>query len=76
MIQFDLYFADFFNMENVKRALLHLTPEDVTDEQFKEEWDERFNAIREAATKNMLAEVEKRKKRLEALRGDEQLGGE
>lgn len=58
-------------MENVKRALLYLTPEDVTDEQFTAEWDERFKAIREAATKNMLAEVEKRKKRLEALRGDE-----
>jgi hypothetical protein len=60
-----LYFAAFFNVEEIKRVHLLVTPESVGDDEFLAGWKERFEAVRGQADVTMRAAAEKRKKRIE-----------
>lgn len=65
-----LYFAAFFGVEQTKRMRLLLEPESVSEEEFLAAWDEQFRQVREAASKNMRAQADARRKRIEAGKGE------
>lgn len=60
-----LYFAAVFGVEEMKQTRLLVTPEAVSEEEFLEAWQKRFQAVRERAQGNMRAQAEARRKRIE-----------
>jgi hypothetical protein len=62
-----LYFSAFFGVEQMKHIRFLLEPESVSDEEFLAAWDEQFRQVREAASKNMRAQAEARRKRIAAV---------
>lgn len=57
-----LYFAALFGVEEIKQVRFMLTDGSVTEEEFLARWQERFQAVRETATKNMSAQVGRRRR--------------
>jgi uncharacterized membrane protein len=62
-----LYFSAFFGVEQMKHIRFLLEPESVSKEEFLAAWDEQFRQVREAASKNMRAQAEARRKRIAAV---------
>jgi secreted Zn-dependent insulinase-like peptidase len=64
-----LYFSAFLGVEQTKHIRFLLEPESVSEEEFLAAWDEQFRQVRETAYKNMRAQAEARRKRIEAVAG-------
>jgi hypothetical protein len=60
-----LYFTALFGLDEMREIRLQGTPAEVSEEEFLAAWQERFQAVRGRGYRNMRAQAEKRRRRIE-----------